>query len=578
MAMQWVREYLGRSLDRRMVRPAGTAYWLDDRPPQVVTAALALQHVAIQSVFFVIPALLAGMLSSDPTDAVRFLSLSILAAALWQALMILTRGPIGSGYPLPASHAIAVVGAYSLLAQTGAGFGAAGAMLAITGFVGVVLTFALHRLRLVLPNEVSGVVVMLIGVALLVLSTDRLGLRGESMPQAAPVWVALASIGVMVAVSLSRTRAAPFAVLIGATLGSCLSIWQGLVNPDAAALIAAQPWLALPEPWLPRFDQVSLAPLGAFMVTLLALKATAVGTLVALQRNLDANWSKPDAPPIRRGLLANGLGIMAAGLVGAACPNPNSPAMGLSIATGTLARRIVWVGSLLLVALALCPKAVVLFVLVPEPVKAAMLFYLAGFLIAQGCQLVTTRLLDTRRTLVVAFGLSAGIVQAVAPHPFLQALPALASPVSIGALVAFMVNFVTLPLVAQRDSMTVNLEQPIGLRLSDWLAGIAGSWGLKAQTARQVDHALGELAELLQARGAKQVVILARAEEERVEYALQWAGRPLPDPPSQASVDDLMGDEETRHRFSMWIATSQAKSYRQRSGADGHEAAIVFED
>lgn len=576
--MQWGGGYLARALDRRMVRPPGTAYWLEDKPSHAVTVALALQQLAIQSVFFIIPALLAGMLSNDPADAVRFVSLSILAAALWQVLMILTRGPVGSGYPLPSSHAVAVVGAYALVAQAGHGFGAAGAMLAITGLVGVVLTFTLHRLRVVLPNEVSGVVVMLIGVALIVLAATRLGLQGPELPRRETIGVALACMGVMVAVSLSRTRLAPFAVLIGAAVGVGLSIWLGLVRPDAAETIAQRPWLALPLPWVPRFDQVTPAPLVAFLVTLLALKATAVGTLVVIQRNLDANWSKPDAPPIRRGLLANGLGIAAAGLVGASCPNPNSSAMGLSIATGTLARRIVWVGAVLLVALALCPKAVVMFVLVPEPVKAAMLFYLAGFILAQGCQLVTARLLDTRRTLIVAFGLTAGIVAAVAPTPFSHSLPALASPVSIGALVAFVVNLVTLPLVRQRASLALDLTQPIGLHVSDWLAGVAGSWGLKPQTARQADQSIGELMELLQARGVRQVTLMARFAEDRVEYTLQWTGSALPEPPESASVDDLMGDDETRHRFSMWIAVRQAQTYRQRSSGDAHEAVVVFED
>jgi xanthine permease XanP len=570
--------YLGRERDRRMVRPPGTVYWLDDRPPSALTFALAVQHVAIQSVFFVIPALLASMLSSDPADAVRFVSLSIVGCALWQVLMILVRGPVGAGYPVPATQAVAIVGAYALIAQAGHGFGAAGAMLVITGFVTVLLTFALQRLRVVLPNEVTGVVVMLVGVTLIGLGANRLGLQSAVLPERGVLAVTLASMLVMVVVSLSRTRAAPFAVLIGAVSGVILSAAYGLMPADAAASIAAQPWFAMPQPWVPRFDEITPAPMVAFLVSVVALKATAVGTLVVMQRNLDANWSKPDAPPIRRGLLANGLGIMASGLVGASCPNPGSSVIGLSIATGILARRIVWVGAGLLVLLALCPKAVVVFVLVPEPVKAAMLFYLAGLLMAQGCQLVTARLLDARRTLIVAFGLTAGIVQAIAPQPFMQAMPALASPVSIGALVAFLVNLLTLPLVAQREALAVDLSRPIGLQVSDWLAGVAGSWGLKPQTARQADQSIGELVELLQERGVRDVTVTARSGEDRVEYSLQWRGTALPDPPETASVDDLMGDDETRHRFAMWIATRQTHSWRQRAVGDGHEAVLVFED
>ena len=567
-----------RRSDRRMVRPSGLAYWLDDQPPRAVTFGLALQQLVIQSVFFIIPALFAGFLSNDPADAVRFVSLSILAAALWQVLMLLKRGPVGSGYPLPAAFPVGMLAAYAAVGQAGYGFGAAGAMLVITGLAAVALTYTLRRLRLVLPNEVAGVVVMLTGLSLIVLAVDRLGLKAAIPTDRASVMVALASIATMAAVWLSRSRAAPFSVLIGAGAGVALSVWQGLVHPDAGALIAAQPWFALPQPWLPRFDQVTPAPLAAFLVTLLALKATAVGTLVVIQRNLDADWSKPDVPPIRRGLLANGLGVMAAGFVGALCPFPSASGMGLSIALGTLARSIVWTGAALLVALALSPKAVIMFVLTPEPVKASMLLFLAGFILTQGCQLVTTRLLDARRSLVVAFGLMAGLVEAVAPQAFVQSLPALASPVAIGALVAFMANLLTLPLVKKRASLTVDLVQPIGLHLSDWLAGVAGSWSLKPQTARHVEQSIGELVELLQEREAGQVTVVARSAEDRVEYSLQWTGQALPEPPATANADDLMGDDLTRQRFSMWIATRRSLSYRQRPTADGHEAVVVFED
>src|SRR6187401_1978898 len=135
------RGFLARNLDRRATRPAGIVYWLDDVPPTLTGAGLALQHVAIQSIYFVIPAVLAGSLSSDPADASRFLSLSILAAAIWQVLQLLGQGPIGSGYPIPGTHTAALVGAYAITGLAGLSFGAAGAMLILTGLTCVMLTF-----------------------------------------------------------------------------------------------------------------------------------------------------------------------------------------------------------------------------------------------------------------------------------------------------------------------------------------------------------------------------------------------------------------------------------------------------
>ena len=92
MASRAASVFLGRGLDRRITRPQGLVYGLDEAPAPAATIGLALQQVAIQSIYFVIPAVLAGSLSPDPTDASRFLSLSILAVALWQAMLVLTRG------------------------------------------------------------------------------------------------------------------------------------------------------------------------------------------------------------------------------------------------------------------------------------------------------------------------------------------------------------------------------------------------------------------------------------------------------------------------------------------------------
>lgn len=579
MAVHVGQGFLARRYDRRKTRPAGLVYWLADVPALPATLGLALQQVAVQSINFVIPVVLAGSLSSDPADASRFLSLSILAAALWQVMQVLTRGPVGSGYPIPGSHAAAFAGAYAVAGAAGIGFGGAGAMVMLTGLACVLLTFLIRRLRVVLPNEVAGVVVFLLGATLVVLATHRLGLQpGERLPGWSTVLATFASVVIMIAVALVRTRAAPFAVLIGVACGAPLSIALGEGFPDAAELLAEAPWLALPKPWLPQFAEVEPVALLAFLVTVVALKASSMGSLVVIQRGTDADWSRPDAPPIRRGLLANGLGILTAGAAGAACPAPATAVVGLSVATGTLARRIVWVGAALLVLAALCPKLVMLFVLLPEPVKAAMLLFTGGVIMAQGCQLLTARLLDMRRTLVVALGLSSGIAVAVAAQAFLSTWPVFASPLAVGAVTAFLVNLCTLPLVSRRAILSLRPASGSQGPLQDWIDALAGGWALKPHTAAAMRHTLGELVDLFAIRRVEAVTLDARLAADRVEVALRWAGAPLPMPPAMAGIDDLLGPPESREAFSVWLATREVHAFRQRAAGSEKEVRIEFED
>jgi len=571
----------GRGADRLATRPPGLTYWTTDRPPPLPALFLALQHLAIQSVYIVLPAAMAASLTSDPATITRFVSLSLAATALAQVLQLLPRGPVGAGYPIPGCSAPPLLGAYALLGTSGGGFEAAAAMVVLSGLFCIALAALLRRPRLVLPNELAAVVVILIGVAVLNLGAQQLGLqRSGTLPDDVSLEIVLATLVAIAGIALSRTRAAPFAVLLGGVFGTLLGLALGQLPDDAGAVLAAQPWFAPPQPWTPRFEELTLAPTLSFLVAMVAVKATIFGSLVVFQRAADAGWTRPDAPPIRRGLFANGIGITLAGMIGGAVPGPATAALGLSVATGTLARRIVWIGAGLLLVLAFCPKLVTLFVVVPNAVKAAMLIYVAGFILAQGCALVAARLLDTRRTIVVAAGLAAGLLAAIAPQAFVAGLPALSSPLALGAVVALFVHLVTLPLVARSASLTVMLGAGMGSarEVTEWFGRVGGAWGLKAQTRRAVDHALTELADLLATRGVTDARFGATVEEDRVVVTLAWAGEALPPRSARPRAEDLLESTAAQEGFAVWLATREAQAFSQRATDTGTEARLVFED
>jgi NCS2 family nucleobase:cation symporter-2 len=260
-------------------------------------------------------------------------------------------------------------------------------------------------------------------------------------------------------------------------------------------------------------------------------------------------------------------------------PSVSSAAVGLSIATGTLARRIALAGAAVLVVLALCPKLTVLFVLVPDPVEAAMLLYVAGFMMAQGCGMVAARMLDARRTVVVGLGLCSGLAVLVEPRFFAAALPALAAPLSVGALVAFLANLLTLPLVARRAAFTLVLGDGQAERLERHWDRLGGAWGLRRETAERVRHALLELCELLAARGPGEVTVAARVQEDRLEVTLSHAGAPLPAPaPAAPRAAALLEEQDGgSEALGVWLATRHAAGFAQRSTAAGAELRLEFE-
>jgi NCS2 family nucleobase:cation symporter-2 len=570
---------LGREGDRVPTHAPETVLGLDDHAPLPQTLALALQQVAIQSIYFVLPGVVAAAFGAGPLEATNFLCLSLVCMALAAVLQAVRRGPVGSGYPIPAIPSVVMFAPLMLAAQMGASLGEAAAMMALVGFATMALVPFMRRLSALMPTEVTGVVVFLIGASVLPTVMQLLALDpaapGAALPQ---LGVALACFAAMVAVGVPRWRFARYAVLLGALAGIALALALGMASPQAAALLAEAPWVALPRP-IP-WGQVGFEPtlLGSFLLCTVAAVASLVGSLVAFQRATDGGWTRPDPGPLRRGLLAHGLAVVFSGLAGGMAPATSSASVGVSIATRTYARSIAIAGAGLLFVLAFCPKLAAVFVLVPAPVQAAMLLYVAGFMMAQGCEMLVLRSLDARRTVVAGLGLSAGLSALVAPAFFLAALPALAAPLAIGTVVAFVANLATLPLV-RRD---MRFEQPLrgqtGAALEDRVAAIGGAWGLRPDTVRRMHHALIELGDLLAGRGVAAMAVAAVQQEERVRLTVAFVGAPLPRPARHPRVADFDAGGDALEPVALWLALRETSRHGTRPTATAQELWMEFQD
>ncbi|MCX7273700.1 MAG: hypothetical protein NTV19_11070 [Burkholderiales bacterium] len=570
---------LSRRRDRDRIRPANIVYDLDDRPSPLQSVLLAFQSIALQSVYFVVPALVATAFSMDGPRTVDFLCVSILAIAIGALLQGLTRGPLGSGYAIPYISTPVFLGAYLLAAQSGS-IEAAGGLVMAAALVGVALTLLLRRLSAVVPTEVAGVVVFLIGVSLLPRTFDLAARSGsDPLMERLAILVALGSIAVMIVVALTRTPLARFAVLIGSAAGCVAALGLGLGAPNAAVTLAASPWFALPSPTPPDLAGLDVTLLPAFVLAVVAGMASSIGDIVAFQRAADGAWTKPDDPPVRRWLLAGMASLALAGLVGGLAPNTSSGCIGLSIATRAMARRIAVVGAGLLLLLACCPKLVALFILIPSAVKAAMLAYVCCFMIASGAQLITTRMLDARRTFTVGAGLIFGLGVLIAPEPFSHWLPrALTAPVTAGAIAALILHVLTQPFIIRSASFRVQPGAGMQQQILDQCAALGGAWGTKRDTMDRVGHCLLEMSEVLAERGAPDVNVSARFVDDQVEVTLGWQGEPLPQPSARPDVDDLMGPLAAQEAFAIWLATRQANGVHQRSAGARQEFRCEFAD
>ncbi|MGX9965153.1 solute carrier family 23 protein [Roseomonas sp. F4] len=568
-----LRLLLATRRDRPITRPPQLEHGLSDRPAPGQLLVLAAQQVTIQSIYLILPGLVGMQFGLLALDLLNFLALSVAAIGVAGLIQALPRGPIGSGYPVASIPAPIFVAVY-MASAPGANLAVVSAAAVVAGLAGVVLTAALPRMQKLVPTEVAGVVVCLIGVSLLPRAFAATTTPDGSMLY--PI-IAFGTLAAMMAMALKGRALGRYAVMIGAALGISAALALDVGLGDAALLGQAR-WLALPQPMLPAMAHIDLNMLPPFLVAMLAALASSTGDLVAIQRAADGSWLRPDAPPIRRGLMASSLCVALSGLVGAAPTGTSSACVGLTIATRVLARRVTICAAVALLLLACCPKLLALLLLVPEPVAAAMLLYVCCFMIASGCQLMGARMLDARRTFTVGLGIAIGLGTLLHAPIFEMLPPLLRSPVTAGALAAILLNLLTAPLVVQRASFVLTPGPGMNQELLDQVEALGGAWGAQRQTMTHVGHALLELAELLADRGVTTLTVQAHYATDHVLVTATWPGAPMPKPVARPDINDLEGPIAAQEAFALWLATRQAERVDQRAIPGGGELRLSFAD
>ena len=128
------------------------------------------------------------------------------------------------------------------------------------------------------------------------------------------------------------------------------------------------PQLPLPVSGWPTFAPNLVVP---FAVAAIATSLRAIGDFSTMQKINDANWPRPDMQAIRRGLTANGIGMMLGGLLGSVPIGTSSASVGLTVTTGVNSRVVGLAAGAVFIVLAFLPAAHELIILAPRGCWAA---------------------------------------------------------------------------------------------------------------------------------------------------------------------------------------------------------------
>ena len=426
--------------------PQQLLYGLNDRPPPVNLFLLAFQHVCLMASALVLPAVLVAEIGGSRGEGQTIVALSMIACGLGTILQAMRLPGIGSGYFCPN-----VVGPNFFAASMSAAWiGGIPLMRGMTIFAGlfqVLFAGVIRRVRFLFPNEILGLVVMMVGVGLVPVSSSKL-MSIEFSSDAANHPAVAVALAVLVLIVLLTVRGSGafrlFAILIGMVTGYVICFASGMISPDDLALVSSLPWLKMPEYANLGGLAFSFDLIPTFIIVSICGTLKSFGNLVLAEKVNNPEWKEPNMQDMQRGLVADGVALAGAGLLGGMASDTSSSNVALSGTSGATSRVIAYATGGLFILLGFFPKISSLLAIMPAPVAGAVLVFSACYMMMSGLQIITSEKLDYRKTFAIGLGIFAGFSRDIVPQVYANVPdflhPVMGSSLSFAVIVAVIVN------------------------------------------------------------------------------------------------------------------------------------------
>jgi len=532
-------------------KPAGLIYGVDDKPPLTASALLGLQHVFVMTAGWVMVVVIVTTIGGTQEEVASVLRMSMIASGIATILQSLPNSPVGSGYFCPISGGPAYISA-SILAGKAGGLRLVFFMTVVSGLFEGLLARIVPRLRPLFPPEVTGLVVTMVGVELVALGCPRfLGFQdGGAGLQGTATTVATVTLAAMIGPTVwGKGKLKLYPVLIGLMVGYLFAYFFSVFQTERLREMVAAPMISLPRNvhmgW--SFD---LALLPAFLIASLASTLKSVGDLTLCQKINDADWKRTDMQSVSGGIFAGAIGTGLSGLLGGIGQSTFSSNVGLSLATGATSRSIAIPCGILMILLAFLPKLAAFFAVMPDPVMGAILIYVACYMILAGIQVITSRMLDARRTFVVGIALIFGLSVDMVPGLY-RDVPDLIQPLFSSSLAISTVLVVVLNLlfrigVTKRQFLELMPGVDSSQTIFEFMETQGSVWGARRDVITRATAALNEFVE--SAAGLGLVKGKAQAEvsfdEFNLDMDIRHDGELMEFPNRRPTEDALLADEK----------------------------------
>jgi NCS2 family nucleobase:cation symporter-2 len=415
----------------------GTAEQLRDpnyTPPLGKAVPLGIQHVLAMFVSNVTPAIIvagaAGIGFGSDQGALGFpdmtylIQMSMLFAGVATLFQTIGLGPVGARLPIVQGTSFAFI---PVMIPAVAGLGTAGLAGLMTGVVlgGIfhfMLGFVVGRIRYALPPLVTGLIVLMIGLALVKVgiqyAAGGVPLMGKPAFGSMAMWApALVVIFVTLAIKFfTRGFMSTAAVLIGIIAGYLVAMAMGQVN---FGNVGRASMFNVPMPFKYGFELNWAIVIGmCFMAVISAIET--VGDVSGITKG-GAGREATDKE-VSGATFADGLGTAIGGLFGGLPNTSFSQNVGLVAMTGVMSRHVVTIGALFLIICGFIPKVGAIINTVPINVLGGGVIVMFGMVCASGVNMLSDVNWTRRNMVIFAISLSIGLGLQLEPTA-LQHLP-----------------------------------------------------------------------------------------------------------------------------------------------------------
>jgi NCS2 family nucleobase:cation symporter-2 len=440
-------------------------------PPLYKAVPLGIQHILAMFVSNVTPAIIIcgaagfgfGSNSPDFPQMIYMIQMSMFFAGVATLIQTIGLGPVGSKLPIVQGTSFAFIPIMIPLVA-GKGVDAMAVVMGgvlVGGLFHAFLGLFIGKIRFALPPLVTGLVVLMIGLALVKVGIQYAagGVPAIGKPEYGSLqnWF-VASIVIVVTLALkffARGMVSVSAVLLGLVAGYVVAFFMGMVSFGNVGKAAA---FMLPNP-LHFGMEFSVAAIIGFCLMGFVSAVETVGDVSGITKG-GAGREATDEE-IRGATFADGFGSAVSGLFGALPNTSFSQNVGLIAMTGVMSRHVVTIGALFLIVCGLVPKIGAIISTVPIEVLGGGVIVMFGMVAAAGVSMLSDVDWNRRNMVIFAIALSLGLGLQLEPGA-LQHLPGTVKILATSGILPAAVIAIVLNLILPEELSFESTEEVSG--------------------------------------------------------------------------------------------------------------------